>query len=219
MTLSDADRARIIEAIRQAETRTSGEIYCVFTRASSGYRVFPLAWAAVVALLMPLPLIYLTAWPAGVIYALQLAVFLGALYGLTRERIRYRIVPRRTKHERAHQEALRQFAAHGLQHTQLRTGVLIFVSIAERYAEVLADAGIDQKVSPDVWDDVVATLTSAFASGQRSRRPGQRDREMRIDPGAALPGRCDQSRRASQRDCRALIPRRSSLSRASSRLR
>ena len=205
MTLSDADRARIIEAIRQAETRTSGEIYCVFTRASSGYRVFPLAWAAVVALLMPLPLIYLTAWPAGVIYALQLAVFLGALYGLTRERIRYWIVPRRTKRERAHQEALRQFAAHGLQHTQLRTGVLIFVSIAERYAEVLADAGIDQKVSPDVWDDVVATLTSAFASGQRGRRPRQRDREMRIGPGAALPGRCDQSRRASQRDCRALI--------------
>ncbi len=85
MTLSDADRARIIEAIRQAETRTSGEIYCVFTRSSSGYRVFPLAWAAVVALLIPLPLIYLTAWPAGVIYALQLAGFLGALYGLTRE--------------------------------------------------------------------------------------------------------------------------------------
>jgi putative membrane protein len=163
---SDADRARVIEAIRKAETRTSGEIYCVFTRASSGYRVFPLAWAAVVALMIPLPLIYLTAWPAGVIYALQLAGFLGALFGLTRKRIRYRIVPGRTKRERAHQEALRQFAAHGLQHTQLRTGVLIFVSIAERYAEVLADVGIDQKVPGDVWDDVVATLTSAFASGR-----------------------------------------------------
>lgn len=164
--LSDADRARIVEAIRTAETRTSGEIYCVFTRSSSGYRVFPLAWAAVVALLLPLPLIYLTIWPAGVIYAMQLAAFLGALYGLTRERIRYRIVPPRTKRERAHQEALRQFAAHGLQHTELRTGVLIFVSIAERYAEVLADAGIDQKVSSGVWDDVVATLTTAFASGE-----------------------------------------------------
>jgi putative membrane protein len=164
--LSDAERARVIEAIRMAETRTSGEIYCVFARSSSSYRVFPLAWAAVVALLVPLPLIYLTAWPAGVIYALQLAGFLAALFGLTRERIRYRIVPPRTKRERAHQEALRQFAAHGLQHTQLRTGVLIFVSIAERYAEVLADAGIDQKVSRDVWDDVIGTLTSAFGSGR-----------------------------------------------------
>ena len=164
--LSDADRARVIEAIRQVETRTSGEIYCVFTRASGGYRVFPLAWAAVVALLIPLPLIYLTSWSVGVIYAIQLAAFVGALYGLMRERVRYMIVPRRTKRERAHQEALRQFAAHGLQRTELRTGVLIFVSIAERYAEVLADSGIDQKVTRDVWDDVVATLTSAFAGGQ-----------------------------------------------------
>ena len=94
--LTDADRARVIEAIRKAETRTSGEIYCVFTRSSSGYRVFPLAWAAVVALLIPLPLIYLTSWPAGTIYALQLAGFLGVLYGLARERVRYRIVPPRT---------------------------------------------------------------------------------------------------------------------------
>lgn len=164
--LSDAGRARIIEAIRHAETRTSGEIYCIFTRASSGYRVFPLAWAAAIALLVPLPLIYLSAWPAGVIYALQLAAFLGALYGLTRERVRYWIVPRSIRRERAHQEALRQFAAHGLQRTELRTGVLIFVSVAERYAEVLADSGIDQKVTSDVWDDVVASLVSAFAAGR-----------------------------------------------------
>lgn len=166
MVLTDADRARIIEAIRQAETRTSGEIYCVFTRASSSYRVFPLAWSAGIALLVPLPLIYLTTWPAIVIYLLQLSSFLGALYLLTREGVRYRLVPRRAKRERAHQEALRQFASHGLQHTELRTGVLIFVSVAERYAEILADAGIDQKVSSDVWDKAVKTLLSDIAAGR-----------------------------------------------------
>lgn len=166
MTLSEAERAQIIAAIRQAETQTSGEIYCVLTGASSGYRVFPLAWAAAIGLLVPLPLIYLTAWPAGVIYALQLAAFLAALYLLTRGRVRYRVVPRRVKHERAHHEALRQFAAHGLQHTKQRTGVLIFVSVAEHYAEVLADAGIDQKVSREVWDDAVAALTAGIAAGR-----------------------------------------------------
>ena len=77
MVLSDADRARIVEAIRDAELRTSGEIYCVITAASSGYRVFPLAWSAAIALLVPLPLIYLTSWPALVIYTLQLMAFLG----------------------------------------------------------------------------------------------------------------------------------------------
>lgn len=162
MRLTDADRARIVEAIRQAETRTSGEIYCVLTRASSGYRVFPLAWSAVLALLVPAPLIYLTAWPAALIYCLQLAVFFAVLFVLSREPARYWIVPRATKNARAHQEALRQFAAHGLQHTELRTGVLIFVSAGERYAEILADAGIDQKVSPVIWNAAVSTLIAAL---------------------------------------------------------
>jgi putative membrane protein len=164
--LSDADRARIIEAIRAAETRTSGEIYCVVTRACGGYRVFPLAYASTIALLVPLPLIQLTAWPATLIYLAQLVAFLAVLYLATREGVRYRLVPRRTRHARAHQEALRQFGAHGLQHTELRTGVLIFVSFAERYAEVIADAGIDQKVSPEVWHDCVKSLVSEVSAGR-----------------------------------------------------
>ena len=166
MILTDPDRARVVEAIRLAETLTSGEIYCVFTQACSAYRVFPFAWSAALSLLVPLPLIYLTAWPAVVIYALQLLMFLVALYLLTQESVRYRIVPRQTKSARAHQEALRQFVAHGLQHTELRTGVLIFVSVGERYAEIVADAGIAQKVSSSVWDDAVNFLTSEIAAGR-----------------------------------------------------
>ena len=36
--------------------------------------------------------------------------------------------------------------------TANRTGVLIFVSLAERYAEIVADAGIDAKCREDTWD-------------------------------------------------------------------
>ena len=125
--LSDADRTRIVEAIRQAETRTSGEIYCVVARASSTYRVFPIAYAATAALIVPGPLIQLTSWPAGLIYLLQLLTFLFILWLATRDAIRYRLVPRQTRRARCHQEALKQFLAHGLQHTERRTGVLIFL--------------------------------------------------------------------------------------------
>ena len=138
MQLSETDRARIADAIRVAEGQTSGEIYCVITRASSQYRLAPMAWAALFALIVPLPLIYGTNWPAVVIYALQLLVFTGAVIGLSHRSMRFRIVPRRAKRDRAHAEAVRQFLAHGLQNTQRRTGVLIFVSVAERYAEILS---------------------------------------------------------------------------------
>src|SRR5262245_59756122 len=133
--MADADRQRIVAAIRAAETRTAGEIFCVIARASSDYRLVPLAWAALFALAVPLPLLYLTRWPAGAIYLLQLAAFIVTVLILSKPSIRFRIVPRRTKWDRAHAEALRQFWAQGLHLTEQRTGVLIFVSEAERYAE------------------------------------------------------------------------------------
>ena len=66
--------------------------------------------------------------------------------------IRFRIVPRRTQHDARIREAMRQFFAQGLHQTENRTGVLIFASVAERYAEIVADAGIHAKVTPQVWD-------------------------------------------------------------------
>src|SRR5262245_2266429 len=142
--ISDADRERIAQAIRKAESATSGEIFCVIARAASEYRLVPIAWAALVALVVPLPLIRLTAWPASVIYVLQLISFIAVAIAVWRPAVRFRIVPPRMKRDRAHAEAMRQFWAHGLHLTQRRTGVLIFVAVAERYAEVIADAGIGE---------------------------------------------------------------------------
>ncbi len=51
--LSPADLAAIETAVREAETRTSGEIYCVVAEESSDYHGTPIAWGAGVALLAP----------------------------------------------------------------------------------------------------------------------------------------------------------------------
>jgi putative membrane protein len=71
--ISETDKARVAEAIRVAETKTSGEIFCIVAQHASDYRLVPLAWAALIALVVPAPLIYLTLWPASVIYLLQLS--------------------------------------------------------------------------------------------------------------------------------------------------
>ena len=164
--ISETERKRVVEAIRAAESKTAGEIFCVITRASSGYRLVPVAWAALIALLVPLPLIYLTSWSAGLMYMTQLIVFLAAMAILSLPVVRYRVVPRRAMHSRAHAEARRQFLAHGLHLTKERTGVLIFASVAERYAEIVADAGINDKVMSKVWEDAVASMVSAIGDGR-----------------------------------------------------
>jgi putative membrane protein len=80
--------------------------------------------------------------------------------------IRFRIVPRRAMRERAHVEAMRQFLAQGLHLTERRTGVLIFVSVAERYAEIVADAVINAKVGRAVWQNAVDAAVEAIRDGR-----------------------------------------------------
>jgi putative membrane protein len=164
--ISESDKTRIADAIRAAEARTAGEIFCVIARHSSDYRLVPMVWAAAIALLVPLPLVYLTRWPAAVVYLWQLLAFVVAALALSHPKVRVRIVPRRAKHERAHAEAMRQFLAQGLDKTQHRTGVLIFASTAERYAEIVADVGINEKVAPQVWDEAINALTAAIKAGR-----------------------------------------------------
>jgi len=160
--ITQAEKTRISDAIRTAESRTAGEIFCVVARHSSDYRLVPIAWAAALALFVPAPFIYMTTWSAAAIYLLQVIAFLLVAMTLSHPKLRFHIVPRRAKHDRAHAEAMRQFFAQGLDKTEHRTGVLIFASTAERYAEIVADAGINEKVAPQVWDDAIDALVTAI---------------------------------------------------------
>ena len=180
--ISDAEKAKINDAIRAAESKTSGELYCVLAQNAGSYRLMPVAWAAALALLVPWPLIAGTTWSAMTVYVIQLAVFAIAAIGLSQPGIRFHIVPGSTKRERAHAAAMRQFWAHGMHKTEKRTGVLIFAAAAERYVEIIADAGINAKVSQEVWDGAVASLVAAIKDG----RPGDGFVEAIAQCGAVL---------------------------------
>ncbi|MEZ5828050.1 MAG: hypothetical protein R3D01_06515 [Hyphomicrobiales bacterium] len=162
------EHARISEAITRAEKNTSGEIVVVVARSSASYRAFALMCAALVALAVPLPFIHFTKWPVEYIYLVQLMVFLAAAAVSQWEPVRIALAPAAVKRARSHQRAVDQFLAQNLHTTTGRTGVLIYVSAAERYAEVIADDGIYRKVSPEVWDAVIAVLTSNIGKGTRT---------------------------------------------------
>lgn len=169
MTLvSKSEEIRIAGAIAASERRTSGEIVAMITAESSSYHYAAYLWAALIALALPWPFIYWTWWPVQYIYLMQLVVFaLLALLFLWRP-IRFYLVPKSVKRSRAHRRAVEQFLAQNLHTTSGRTGVLIFVSVAERYAEILADAGIHKVVPETEWQAIVDKLTTAIGDG----RPG-----------------------------------------------
>jgi putative membrane protein len=165
--LNDTDRRRIEAAIRDIEKRTSGEIIAVIARASDGYLVFPLLYAIAAALLVPIAV-----WIAGGgfsymdIYAAQLAVFvLVAAAGIWRP-ARMLMVPASFQRNQAGRLAREQFHASRLHETAGATGILLFVSVAERYVEILADRGINAKVPEGTWQGIIADFTAKVRAGQ-----------------------------------------------------
>ena len=163
MRLAMEDRRSIEAAVARAEDATSGEIVVVVAARASRYRSVPLALALAVALLVPWPLVLLTAWSAGRVLAVQAALTLVAL--VVARLLGDRLVPAATRRARAREAAARTFWARGFDRTAGRTGVLIYVSAAERYVDVLADRGVADRVPEAAWRDTVAALAEALRAG------------------------------------------------------
>ena len=163
---SAEERKAIASAISRAEEGTSGEIVVVVTSASDGYRSFAVMWAAILALAVPLPLIHFTQWPIEHICLAQLGVFLAGFLLSHFEAFRLAVTPGWVQRARAHHKAVEQFLAQNMHTTEGRTGVLIFVSFAEHFAEVIADEAIYSKVTPKVWEEIINGLTADIGRGE-----------------------------------------------------
>ncbi len=187
MLLSEKDHEQIRAAVDAAEKRTSGEIVCVVARECGDYFEVPVVWAVAVALIAPILAILLGLRPdmiqvltggwivanaggadaavgrALITYAvLQAVLFIVTAVIVSIPPIRRLVTPRALKREHVHRRALEQFAARAYHLTEGDTGVLIFASLAERQAIVLADDAVASKVKPGEWAKVVDALVAGM---------------------------------------------------------
>jgi putative membrane protein len=163
--LGQEQAARVEAAIRAAQARSTGQIVVVLARASAHYETTPLIVSALLALVSPWPLLVFTGIPAERIFLVQLAVFLVALALLSLPGLRQRLTPAAVRRSHAHRAAIEQFVIRGLTHCAARNGVLVYVSLAERYARIVADDGAAKAVGQSHWKAVVDRLTAAMKTG------------------------------------------------------
>ncbi|MCG9917636.1 MAG: TPM domain-containing protein [Phenylobacterium sp.] len=189
--LSEQDILAVKTAVRTAEARTRGELYCVIAEESSDYRETPFLWAGLTALAAPAILLLAgvevsvpdafapwTAAQAGAAVelavrgaltttlALQAALFIVVAVIGALGPVRRFMTPRSVKLERARRHAQELFLARNLHQTRERTGVLIFVSLAEHAAELIADEGIAAVVAQSRWDGAMAALIAEAKAGR-----------------------------------------------------
>lgn len=166
MDVSAQDRERISVAIHSAEAKTSGEIICVLAQTSSDAQALPILVAAVVALSLPWVLVAATTMSVSRILSLQIIVFVSLALVLCMPRVRIALLPRRARRAAAHRAAMEQFHIRGIARKRDRSGILIFVSIAERYARIIADEGIAARVPQAEWQSAIDTLVAHTRSGR-----------------------------------------------------
>ena len=165
--LSVEEKQRLQAKIKEVESQTSGELVTVIARESDPYPYIPLLWAALIALAVPPAVTALALpWSLSLVSMIQLSLFLVFGIALRWSPLKMRLIPKSVKQRRAARTAREVFLAQGMHHTEDRSGLMIFVSVGEHYVEVLADKGINDQVSQEQWDAVVADFVGAIKAGR-----------------------------------------------------
>jgi putative membrane protein len=188
MRLSAEDHAKVTAAVTAAEAHTDGEIVTVVAASSDKYHDAALHWS-VLAMLLVLTLLAVFpgiadaihhaltgGWDeatSGATYYTVAVVLLALTFLVTRllfapVAVRMVLTPGATKTRRVRAKALQLFRTGAEKRTVAATGVLLYLSLAEHRAELIADAAIHDKVSEDVWGHAMAALIAGVKDG----RPG-----------------------------------------------
>lgn len=165
--LSDSEQRQVTEAIRRVERDTDAELVTVLAPRADDYAYIPLLWAGILALVVPGAVNYFPAWlEAYQLTLVQWGTFIGLGLIFRIPAITTRLIPTQVRHWRAANLARRQFLEQNLHHTEGETGMLIFVSEAERYVEILVDRGISSRLPDDTWESIVTDFTHEVKAGQ-----------------------------------------------------
>ena len=170
---SAADLERISAAVHDAERRTSGEIVPYVVEQCDDYEFAEWRGGALLALLTAIVLMFLHSFTAiwlpidlaGKLLAVLIAFGAGMLLVKYVQSLKRILAGSAVIERRLQQRASEAFVAEEVFLTRDRTGILLFLSLLERRVLVLGDSGINQKVKPEEWQDVVATVVSGIHGG------------------------------------------------------
>ena len=186
LRLSRDDHAKVSAAIAAAEQTSDGEIVAVATELSDPYHDVALHWALLVLIAT---LAIFAAWPSvlhfwfdlflggwrpepslrellTLLLVLAVAKFTAVLLVLRYMPLRLALTPGATKTRRVRRRAISIFKAGAERRTIGRTGILIYLSMGEHRAEIVADEAIVKVTDADTWGEAMAALVSEVKAGR-----------------------------------------------------
>ncbi len=187
--MDDADRQMVSDAVALAEQHTSGEIVTIASEVSDHYGDIANIWATIAAFLSlaamaMFPQFYLNiinrmlgGWSINFSIGEILAfVFFIMAIKWAAMRLIMNYIPLRIalaskgiKQARVRARAIDLFKVGAQARTRGKTGILIYLSMHERRAEIVADEAISSQIAPEIWGDAMIALVSNLRAG----KPGE----------------------------------------------
>jgi putative membrane protein len=162
--ISAEDKARVTQAVAQAESVTCAEIVTVLAPASDSYQGYVLLYGLMLGSLISMGL-----WTAQVLaqFPLLLVVQFAAIVLLQfpwLKRLCIRLVPVHVRHTRAAHRAYEEYLMVSRHVAASAPIVLLYISLAERYVHILHSRSVREKVPDSTWNTVVGEFTASMAS-------------------------------------------------------
>lgn len=165
--LTQSEQQQVADAIDRIELTTDAEVVTVLAAQADDYYYIPLLWASLAALILPGAVLLFTDWlGAAQLLLVQWVMFILLALFFRLPGILTRMIPAPVRYWRAGNLARRQFIEQGLHHTDGDSGMLIFVSEAERYVEILVDRGISSRIDDAVWESIIQRFTAQVRDGE-----------------------------------------------------
>jgi putative membrane protein len=165
--LTDRTKEALLSASRAVEASSAAEVVVAVRERSGSYLHADLIAGIVAANLVlffqlfspwefSLPLIQIAPTAIGLLIGLATSITPWARRALT---------PRRMREAMVATAARATFVEKGVGGTRERTGILVYVAVLERTAEVVADVGVTRAVPADRWGEATARVAEAAREG------------------------------------------------------
>lgn len=167
---SAEEQKRICDTVQSAELKTSGELVPMIVSESHGYPMAPVRGGALVALIISLlftaplgEMFWLDPSNLWVFLSLFAPVFCLAHFVINRScRLkRWFLFPDEMDAE-VQNAAVMSFFTERLYKTRDENGILIFISLLEHRAWVIADKGINDRIPQERWKEAVSIITNGI---------------------------------------------------------
>lgn len=191
--LTDEAKEALTGAVREVEAATCAELV-VAVRARSGSYLHADLIAGILASLAALAFLLFSRWEFSLVWFVIDPVVAGVLGGLAASRIpglRRVLTPRAGRRQRIETAARSTFLEKRVHGTLMRAGILLYVSVLEREAAIVADIGLETLAAGESWQRAVAAIEEGVRRKEDGVQIAERVRSLAAILAPALPRAAD----------------------------